>query len=68
MNWRMVFLIGAVASLLNSVMRVTMLGGIKTHDEIQQQVISVLIGDMTGLLVGLVVLVFSFRLARRGQI
>ena len=68
MNWRMVFLIGAVASLLNSVMRVTLLGGIKTHDEIQQQVISVLIGDMTGLLVGLVVLVFSFRLARRGQI
>ena len=68
MNWRGVLMIGAVASLLNSVMRVTLLGDTKTISEISQEVASVLIGDMTGLLVGLVVLVFSFRLARRGQI
>jgi hypothetical protein len=68
LNWRMVFLIGAVASLLNTTMRVTLLGGLKTHLEVHQQVISVFIGDMTGLLFGLMVLVFSFRLMRRGQI
>ena len=68
LNWRMVLLIGAVASLLNSIMRVTLLGGTKTYSEMYHQVVSVLVGDMTGLLVGLLVLVFSFRLVRRGQI
>ena len=68
MNWRMVLLIGAVASLFNSAMRVILLGGTKTFSEIYEQAASVLIGDMIGLLVGLLVLVFSFRLVRRGQI
>ena len=68
MNWRMVLLIGAVASLFNSAMRVTLLGGTKTFSEVYEQAASVLIGDMTGLLVGLLVLVFGFRLVRRGQI
>jgi len=68
MNWRMVLLIGAVASVLNSVMRVTLLGNTKTLSEVIQEATFLLVGDMTGLMVGLVVLVFIFRLVRRGQI
>ena len=67
-NWRMVFLIGAVASVLNSVMRVTLLGGERTAPKIVDGITKVIIGDMIGLMLGLVVLVFAFRIIRRRRI
>ena len=68
LNWRMVFLIGAVASVLNSIMRVTLLGAFKTVPHIFEGVAKFIIGDMVGLLIGLVTLVFAFRIIRRRRI
>ena len=68
LNWRTVFLIGAIASVLNSLMRVTLLNELDQLHDIVNAVAKVIIGDMAGLAIGLVALVFLFRLVRRGRI
>ena len=68
LNWRMVFLIGAVASVLNSLMRVTLLELFNTIPYILEGLAKVVIGDLAGLMIGLVVLVFAFRIIRRQRI
>lgn len=67
-NWKMVFLIGAVASVLNSVLRTAFLSDANSLHEIFHTASRVIFGDMAGLLTGLIVIVFAFRFARRGQI
>lgn len=67
-NWRMVFVIGVTASILNSVMRVPLLGHYQGISHLFEMVAKVILGDMVGLSIGLVVMVFVFRMIRRGQI
>jgi len=68
LNWRTVFLIGIIASVLNSAMRVTILNGSSGWHDAVHAITKVIVGDMVGLAIGLVVLVFVFRLARRKPI
>lgn len=68
LNWRTVFLIGAIASVLNSVMRITLLNNVNQLHDAVYAIVKVIVGDMVGLAIGLVILVFVFRLARRRSI
>lgn len=68
LNWRTVFLIGAIASIFNSVMRIVLLTNLYQLSNILEAIAKVIIGDMVGLAIGLVTLVFVFRLVRRRPI
>ena len=68
LNWRTVLLIGAIASVLNSVARTVLISKLSLLPDIQQAITRVFIGDMIGLAVGLVALLFAFRLALRKTI
>ncbi len=68
LNWRTVFLIGAIASVLNSAMRITLLNDVNQLHDVVHGIVKVIVGDMVGLAIGLVALVFVFRLARRRPI
>ena len=68
LNWRTVFLIGALASVINSVTRVTVLGNMTQLSNILEAIAKVIVGDMVGLAIGLVSLLFVFRLVRRRPI
>ncbi len=68
LNWRTVFLIGAIASVLNSVMRVMLLSNLNQLQNTLEAIAKVIIGDMVGLAIGMVILVFLFRLVRRRPI
>ncbi|OEU69942.1 MAG: hypothetical protein BA874_05800 [Desulfuromonadales bacterium C00003068] len=67
-NWQMVALIGVIASVANSIMRAGFLGHFESVSHVIDLVTKVIIGDMAGLAIGLLALVFTFRLIRRGQI
>ena len=68
LNWRTVFLIGAIASVLNSAMRITLLNDVIQLHDVVHGIVKVIVGDMVGLAIGLVALVFVYRLARRRPI
>ena len=68
LNWRTVFLIGAIASVLNSAMRIMLLSDVNQLHDAVHGIVRVIVGDMVGLAIGLVALVFVFRLARRRPI
>jgi len=68
LNWRTVVLIGVIASVLNSTMRLVLLNDISQLHDVVHAITKVIVGDMVGLAIGLVVLVLVFRLARRRPI
>lgn len=68
LNWRTVLFIGVVASLLNSAMRAVIY---KKHYDLENAIAAttkIIIGDVGGLMVGLLILLFSLRLIKRGAI
>ena len=68
LSWRTVLLIGAIASVINSVARIILLSNLSQLPDIPAAVSRVFIGDMVGLAIGLVTLLFVFRLSRRRPI
>lgn len=68
LNWRTVLLIGVVASLLNSAMRAVIYKEYYDFETLIAATTKVIMGDIVGLMVGLLILLFSLRLIKRGAI
>lgn len=64
LNWRFVFLVGIVASMLNSVILAVLLTGLRDASEIFLVMLRTIVGDISGLFIGLVILTFVFRILR----
>ena len=67
-NWRTVLVIGAVASVFNSILRGLVFGGYQDGQQFAVVMSKVFIGDLVGLTLGLVFLVFLFRIINRGRL
>jgi len=67
-NWRTVLIIGAVASIINSILRGALFGGLDEGDHFLVVMSKVFVGDLVGLMLGLVFLVFLFRIINRSRL
>ena len=67
-NWRTVLLIGAVASIINSVPKAILFGRFFGGRDFAMVAAKVFIGDLLGLMLGLILLLFIFRLINRDSL
>lgn len=65
LNWRFVFLVGIVASMINSTSLAVLLMELRDVSEIFRLMLRTFVGDLGGLFLGLVVLTWIFRMLRK---
>ncbi|MCC6001020.1 MAG: hypothetical protein JJU19_09185 [Pararhodobacter sp.] len=64
-NWRPLLLVGFLASLMNAVVLFTVMGSRMAADDHMLLMLTMIAGDVAGLIVGMLMLVFLFRIYER---